>query len=74
MKRASSIDEKTMSGRVLDQEAVALLRLAQLALEPLLLGDVADRALDAGEPTVLQDRDEVISAGERRAVAVADSM
>ena len=35
--------------RVLDEEPVALLGLGQLAGQPLLLADVADRPLDAGE-------------------------
>ncbi len=56
---------------VLDQEPVALLRFAQLALEPFLLGDVADRALDAGEPAVLPDRDRGDLAGKGRPVAIA---
>ena len=52
-------------GRVLDQEPVALLRLAQLALEALLLGHVADGALDrrrTGRPR--QTDTDVISAGK----------
>ena len=36
VKRPSASVEKTTSGRVLDEEAVALLRLAQLALEAFL--------------------------------------
>ena len=43
--------------RVLDEEAVAILRLAELALEPLLLADATHGALDADEPVVLPDRD-----------------
>ena len=38
-----------------DEVAVALLGLAQLALEALALADVAGRAVDAGEPPVVVD-------------------
>ena len=43
--------------RVLDEEAVALLGVAQLALESLPLGDVAGGALDPGEDAVAADAD-----------------
>ena len=73
VKCPSASVEKTTSGRVLDQEPVALLRLAQLALEAFLLGDVADGALDAGEPAVLPDRDRGDLGREGRPVAVLDA-
>jgi hypothetical protein len=41
-------------GRVLDEEAVAALRVAQLLLEPLLLAHVADRAV--GRPRTGRSR------------------
>src|SRR4029078_7562736 len=41
--------------RVLDEEPVALLALAQLPLEALPLGDVAGGALDPGEHAVAPD-------------------
>jgi len=43
-------------GRVLDQEPVALLRLAQLRLEPLALGDVARDAIHVLDLAVADDR------------------
>jgi hypothetical protein len=44
-------------GRRLDQRAVAQLRFPQLAFEALTLADVADRALAADEPAVLEHAD-----------------
>jgi hypothetical protein len=48
-------------GRRLDQRAVAQLRSPQLAFEALTLADVADRALAADEPAVLEHADAVRS-------------
>ena len=55
--------------RVLDEVAVALLRLAQLALEPGALDYVADRALGADPAAVLEDAGRRDLGGEGRAVA-----
>ena len=56
-------------GGVLDEEAVTLLGLAQLALEPLPVADVADRALGTDPAAVLEDPGGRDLGLERRLVA-----
>ena len=55
---------------VLDEVAIALLRLAQLAFQPLALADVADRALGADPAAVLEHAGRRDLGRERRAVAL----
>ena len=69
VRRASATDRPDEVGGVLDEEAVALLRFAQLAFQALALADVADRALGADPATVLEDAGRRDLGRERGAVA-----